>query len=159
WVVPYGEYRAGERAHGSGVLAVVACGIYMSRKSTQFFSPAVRLQVSGAWEALVFILNGLVFVLIGLQLPYVLAGIHGRYSTGTLIFYGAVFSAVLILLRMIWVFPAVKIASFVERRWLGHKDEELKPREVFVAGWTGMRGVLALAAAISVPEVLRNGSD
>ena len=157
-VVPYAAYLAGERAHASGVLAVVACGIYMSRKSTQFFSAAVRLQVNGAWEALTFMLNGLVFVLIGLQLPYVLAGIHGRYGTGTLIFYGAVFSAVLILLRMVWVFPAVKIASFVERRLMGHSDEqELKPREVFVVGWTGMRGVLALAAAISVPEVLWNG--
>src|SRR3984957_11501313 len=159
-VVPYAAYLAGERAHASGVLAVVACGLYMSRKSTQFFSPAVRLQVNGAWEALVFMLNGLVFVLIGLQLPYVLAGIHGKYGTGTLIFYGAVFSGVLILLRMIWVFPAVKIASFVERRWLRHTDEEeLKPREVFVVGWTGMRGVLALAAAISVPEVLWNGKE
>ena len=157
-VVPYAAYLAGERAHASGVLAVVACGIYMSRKSTQFFSPAVRLQVNGAWEALTFMLNGLVFVLIGLQLPYVLAGIHGKYGTGTLIFYGAVFSTVLIMLRMIWVFPAVKIAAFVERRWLGHRDEtELKPREVFVVGWTGMRGVLALAAAISVPEVQWNG--
>jgi len=157
-VVPYAAYLAGERARASGVLAVVACGIYMSRKSTQFFSAAVRLQVNGAWEALTFMLNGLVFVLIGLQLPYVLAGIHGRYGTGTLIFYGAVFSAVLILLRMVWVFPAVKIASFVERRLMGHSDEqELKPREVFVVGWTGMRGVLALAAAISVPEVLWNG--
>jgi monovalent cation/hydrogen antiporter len=157
-VVPYAAYLAGERAHASGVLAVVACGLYMSRQSTNFFSASVRLQVNGAWEALTFMLNGLVFVLIGLQLPYVLAGIHGRYSTGTLIFYGAVFSAVLILLRMVWVFPAVKIASFVERRWLGHTDEvELKPREVFVVGWTGMRGVLALAAAISVPEVLWNG--
>src|SRR6266550_1483196 len=94
-VVPYAAYLAGERAHASGVLAVVACGIYMSRKSTQFFSAAVRLQVNGAWDALVFMLNGLVFVLIGLQLPYVLAGIHGRYGTGTLIFYGVVFSAVL----------------------------------------------------------------
>jgi Na+/H+ antiporter len=157
-VVPYAAYLAGERAHASGVLAVVACGIYMSRKSTRFFSPSVRLQVNGAWEALVFMLNGLVFVLIGLQLPYVLAGIHGRYGKGTLIFYGVVFSAVLILLRMIWVFPAVKIASFVERRWLGHtNEEELRPREVFVVGWTGMRGVLALAAAISVPEVLGDG--
>ena len=157
-VVPYAAYLAAERAKASGVLAVVACGIYMSRKSTQFFSPAARLQVNGAWEALVFMLNGLVFVLIGLQLPYVLAGIHGRYGTGTLIFYGAVFSAVLIGLRMIWVFPAMRIASYVERRWLGHKDEvELKPREIFVVGWTGMRGVLALAAAISVPEVLSSG--
>jgi len=157
-VVPYAAYLAAERAKASGVLAVVACGIYMSRKSTRFFSPAARLQVDGAWEALVFMLNGLVFVLIGLQLPYVLAGIHGRYGTGTLIFYGAVFSAVLIGLRMIWVFPAMKIASYAERRWLGHKDEiEVKPREVFVVGWTGMRGVLALAAAISVPEVLSSG--
>ncbi len=159
-VVPYAAYLAGERAHASGVLAVVACGLYMSRQSTKFFSAATRLQVNGAWEALVFMLNGLVFVLIGLQLPYVLAGIHGRYSTGTLIFYGAVFSGVLILLRMVWVFPAVKIASFVERRWLGRRDEiELKPREVFVVGWTGMRGVLALAAAISIPEVQWDGKE
>ena len=95
-VVPYAAYLAGERAHASGVLAVVACGIYMSRKSTRFFSPQVRLQVNGAWDALTFMLNGLVFVLIGLQLPYVLTGIHGRYSKGTLIFYGIVFSVVLI---------------------------------------------------------------
>ncbi len=156
-VVPYAAYLAGERARASGVLAVVVCGIYLSRKSTGFFTPAVRLQVQGAWEALTFMLNGLVFVLIGLQLPYVLAGIHGRYGTGTLIFYGAVFSGVLILLRMVWVFPAMKFASFIERRWMGHKEEPLATREVFVVGWTGMRGVIALAAAISVPEVLGDG--
>jgi len=156
-VVPYAAYLAGERAQASGVLAVVACGIYMSRKSATFFSAAARLQVVGAWDALTFMLNGLVFVLIGLQLPYVLAGIHGKYSKGTLVFYGAVFSVVLIVLRMVWVFPAMKFASFVERRWMGHKEEPLATREVFVVGWTGMRGVLALAAAISVPEVLANG--
>ncbi|WP_158792479.1 Na+/H+ antiporter [Granulicella sp. L60] len=156
-VVPYAAYLAGERAKASGVLAVVACGLYMSRKSTSFFSPTVRLQVNGAWEALTFMLNGLVFVLIGLQLPYVLAGIHGKYTTGTLIFYGAVFSGILILLRMIWVFPAMKLASYVERRWMSHEEETPSAREVFVVGWTGMRGVLALAAAISVPEVLGDG--
>jgi CPA1 family monovalent cation:H+ antiporter len=156
-VVPYAAYLAGERAHASGVLAVVTCGIYLSRKSTQFFSPSVRLQVNGAWDALTFMLNGLVFVLIGLQLPYVLNGIHGKFGRGTLICYGIVFSVVLIILRMIWVFPAVKIASYVERRWLGHDEEQLHPREVFVVGWTGMRGVLALAAAISVPELVGNG--
>jgi monovalent cation/hydrogen antiporter len=156
-VVPYAAYLAGERAKASGVLAVVACGLYMSRKSATFFSATARLQVVGAWGALTFMLNGLVFVLIGLQLPYVLAGIHGRYSKGTLVLYGAVFSVVLISLRMVWVFPAMKFASFVERRWMGHKEEPLATREVFVVGWTGMRGVLALAAAISVPEVLDDG--
>ena len=156
-VVPYAAYLAGELAKASGVLAVVACGLYMSRKSATILSASARLQVFAAWGALTFMLNGLVFVLIGLQLPYVLAGIHGRYSLGTLALYGAVFSAVLILLRMIWVFPAMKFASFVERRWMGHKEEPLATREVFVVGWTGMRGVLALAAAISVPEVLADG--
>jgi NhaP-type Na+/H+ or K+/H+ antiporter len=57
----------------------------------------------------------------------------------------------------VWVFPAMKFASYVERRWLGHKEQPLAVREVFVVGWTGMRGVLALAAAISVPEVLNDG--
>jgi len=156
-VVPYAAYLAGERAKASGILAVVACGLYLSRKSASLFSPAVRLQVVGAWDALTFILNGLVFVLIGLQLPYVLAGIHGRYGTGTLVFYGAVFSVVLILLRMVWVYPAIRVAQFVEHRWLGHAEETLKNREIFVVGWTGMRGVIALAAAISVPELLANG--
>jgi CPA1 family monovalent cation:H+ antiporter len=156
-VVPYAAYLAGERAHASGVLAVVTCALYLSRHSVNFFSPSVRLQVNGAWDALTFMLNGLVFVLIGLQLPYVLMGIHGRFGKGTLVFYGVVFSVVLILLRLIWVFPAVKIAAYIERKWLGHDDEPLSTKEVFVVGWTGMRGVLALAAAISVPEVLGNG--
>jgi Na+/H+ antiporter len=156
-VVPYAAYIAAEHAKASGVLAVVASGIYMSRKSTQFFSPAVRLQVNGAWDALTFMLNGLVFVLIGLQLPYVLAGIHGKFGRGTLIFYGAVFSVVLIVLRIIWVIPVFKFAAYVDRRWMKHHEEELQPREVFVVGWTGMRGVIALAAAISVPEILGNG--
>jgi CPA1 family monovalent cation:H+ antiporter len=156
-VAPYAAYLAGERARVSGVLAVVACGIYMSRKSATLFSAGTRLQVLGAWEALTFMLNGLVFVLIGLQMPYVLSGIRGRYGIGTLVFYGAVFSMVLILLRLVWVFPAMKLASFVDRQWLGHHEKPLAPREVFVVGWTGMRGVLALAAAISVPEVLANG--
>src|ERR1700712_4628297 len=75
-IVPYVAYLAGEEAHASGVLAVVACGLYMSRKSVTIFSPTVRTQVYGVWGALTFILNGVVFVLIGLQLPYVLAGIR-----------------------------------------------------------------------------------
>lgn len=156
-VVPYAAYLASERAKASGVLAVVASGIYLSRKSASIFSPAVRLQVVGAWDALTFILNGIVFVLIGLQLPYVLEGINGRYSIGTLVLYGVVFSVVLIALRMVWVFPSIRVAQFVECRWLGHTERDLAPREIFVVGWTGMRGVIALAAAISVPEMLAQG--
>ncbi len=93
------------------------------------------------------------FVLIGLQLPYVIAAIHGKYGMGTLVKYGATFSVMVIALRMIWVYPAVRIGALV-RRWMGHEEKELDRRSIFVIGWTGMRGVLALAAAISVPETV-----
>jgi monovalent cation/hydrogen antiporter len=150
-VLPYAAYLAGEEAKASGVLAVVACGLYMSRQSATFFSPAVRLQVTGAWEAMTFVLNGIVFALIGLQMQYVLAGIRGGYSLATLLLYGAVFSIMLICLRMVWVIPAVKLANLIAK-W--RHRETTGNRETFVIGWTGMRGVLALAAAISVPEMI-----
>ncbi len=155
-VVPYAAYLAGEEIRASGVLAVVACGLYMSRQSATFFSPSVRIQVFAGWKALTFVLNGMVFMMIGLQLPYVMAAIHGKYGLATLLEYGAIFSIVLIVLRMVWVYPAVKIAALV--RWKKQPEEKaLDARESFVIGWTGMRGVLALAAAISVPETLENG--
>jgi Na+/H+ antiporter len=156
-VTPYAAYLAGEAVEASGVFAVVACGLYMSRQSARFFSPQVRLQVVSVWEALNFILNGVVFVLIGLQMPFVLGAIQGRYGWGTLLRYGLVFSVVLIALRMVWVYPASWLAYAVNRRVL--KREEARPgaKGVFVIGWTGMRGVLALAAAISLPETMGNG--
>ena len=155
-IVPYAAYLGAEEAKASGVLAVVACGLYLSRKSATFFSPGVRIQVMSVWDALTFMMNGLVFVLIGLQLPYVLAGIRGEYGLATLLEYGVAFSVILIALRMAWVFPAVKMASLL-RRWTGHVEKQPDARDVFVIGWTGMRGVVALAAAISVPEMLADG--
>lgn len=155
-VVPYAAYLAGEQAHASGVLAVVACGLYLSRKSTNFFSPETRLQVSSGWQTLDFVLNGLVFLLIGLQLPYVLASIH-QYSLLTLLKYGAGFSAVLILLRLVWMYPASRVAFFLRRHVL-HQDVAWPgTRQIFVVGWTGMRGVVSLAAALSLPETLSDG--
>lgn len=155
-VVPYAAYLAAEEVHASGVLAVVACGLYMSRKSVSYFSPEVRIQVTSAWRALNFALNGFVFVLIGLQLPYVLASIAG-YSRRTLLLYGAVFSVMLILLRLVWMFPAANFVYFVRTRLLRQHRQPPGVRQVFVIGWTGMRGVVALAAAISLPETLSNG--
>ncbi len=155
-VVPYAAYLAGEQAHASGVLAVVACGLYLSRRSAGFFSPGTRLQVNSGWQTLDFVLNGLVFLLIGLQLPYVLAEIHG-YSLATLLKYGAAFSGVLILLRLAWVFPATRVTFLLRRHVLHQQIEVPGARQVFVVGWTGMRGVVALAAALSLPETLSGG--
>jgi NhaP-type Na+/H+ or K+/H+ antiporter len=156
-IVPYAAYLASEEAHASGVLAVVACGLYLSRYSAQYFSPEARLQVNGAWSALNFILNGLIFILIGLQLPYILGGIS-EYSHWTLLKYGLAFSVVLILLRLIWMFPSALLSRLVRTRLLHQHLARMNAREVFVVGWTGMRGVVALAAAISLPVALGDGS-
>jgi CPA1 family monovalent cation:H+ antiporter len=113
-LVPYAAYLAAERIHSSGVLAVVACGMYLSHKSPNLFSPSVRMQLWAVWDAIGFVLNGLVFVLIGLQLPFVLAGIR-EYSFRELILYGALLSFIVILLRLIWLFPGARIASLIRR--------------------------------------------
>jgi monovalent cation/hydrogen antiporter len=105
-MVPYVAYLAADAVRSSSIFAVLACGLYLSRKSTHMFSPSVRLQVYGFWNSLTFALNGLVFVLIGLQLPFVLAGVR-EYSHRTLVLYGALFSALVIALRLAWVFPAL----------------------------------------------------
>src|SRR6266849_4697629 len=150
-LVPYVAYLAAEAIHASGVLAVVACGLYLSRQSSQFFSPNVRMQAWAVWDALTFVLNGLVFVLIGLQLPFVLAGIHD-YSFGQLVKYGALFSVIVIVLRLIWMFPGAYLANVIRRRFL-HQDVRMPSgRQIFVVGWTGMRGVVALADGSPFPQ-------
>lgn len=157
FLVPYAAYLAAEAIHASGVLAVVAAGLYLARKSSRFFSPSVRLQANAVWNALTFILNGLVFILIGLQLPYVRAEIRGLKLTQMLA-AALLFSACLIALRLLWTFPAALVANFIRRRILHQSEPRVEARRIFVIGWTGMRGVIALAAAMSVPAVLSDGS-
>jgi monovalent cation/hydrogen antiporter len=157
-LVPYAAYIAAQQVQASGVLAVVASGLYLSRQSTRFFSPQVRIQIYSVWNALTFILNGVVFVLIGLQLPSVLAGIRGQYGLRALLLYGALFSAVVILLRILWVFPGARFAYFIRRRVFGQQEATPAARHLLVVGWAGMRGVIALAAAIALPQTLANGS-
>jgi Na+/H+ antiporter len=155
-LTPYVAYLAADGIRASGVLAVVACGLYLGRKSSHFFSASVRLQAWAVWDSLTFILNGLVFVLIGLQLPYVLEAIRD-HNLRTLLVYGAVFSAFVILLRLTWIFPGAFLANLIRRRIL-HQNERLPAaRQIFVVGWTGMRGVISLAAAIALPQTLANG--
>src|SRR4029077_16689206 len=156
-IAPYFAYLAAEAAHSSGVLATVTCGLYLGHKSSLYLSIGARLRGYAVWETLTFVLNGFVFILIGLQLPYVLEGIH-EYTLSRLLFLGAIFSAGVILLRLVWAYPGALASNFIRRRLL-HQDEPLpRLRSVFIVGWTGMRGVVALAAAISLPEYLENGS-
>jgi len=158
-IVPYVAYLGAEEVRASGVLAVVACGLLLSRRSSQFLSAPARLELLSAWAALDFLLNGAMFALIGLQLPEVLAGIR-FYSSHTLIGYGFAFSLILIALRMAWVFPGSRVSRFLRIHLFHERAMDVpapSPRSVFVVGWTGMRGVVSLAAALSLPFTLPNG--
>ena len=155
-LVAYVAYFAAEKIHTSGVLAVVTCGLYLSRKSAHFFSPGVRIEARAVWQALTFVLNGIVFVLIGVQLPQVLSGIR-NYRLPMLIGWGAVFALLIIALRLIWVYPSARLSWIIRTRLLHHRLTPPPNRGIFIAGWTGLRGVIALAAAMSLPETLANG--
>ena len=156
-LVPYAAYLTAANIHTSGVLAVLTCGLFLSRRSVIFFSPSVRIQIWSVWQSLNFILNGLVFVLIGLQLPVIRLSIR-QYSLTTLIVDGAIFSALLILLRLAWVFPGARLAWLIRTR-VAHQDERPPSlRSIFVLGWTGMRGVLSLAGALALPVLLADRS-
>ena len=150
-LTPYVAYFAAEAIHASGVLAVVVAGLFLARRSARFFSPGVRIEANAVWGSLTFLLNGVLFVLIGLQWPQVVAGIEGT-PLNALVIGGVVFGALVIALRMIWIFPGAVLANIIRTRVL-HQDEKMPAmRAVFVAGWSGMRGVIALAAAMSLPH-------
>jgi monovalent cation/hydrogen antiporter len=156
-IAPYLAYLAGGSVHASGVLATVVSGLYLGHKSSIYLSIGARLQGAAVWNTLTFVLNGFVFILLGLQLPYVLEDIHG-YTIGRLLWLGAEFSFVVIVLRLIWVYPGGWASNFIRRRLLHQPEPFPDPRGVFIVGWAGMRGVLAMGAAIALPERLNDGS-
>jgi Na+/H+ antiporter len=153
---PYFAYLLGESLHASGVLATVACGLYMGRKRSETFTTEARLEARAVWSTIDFALNSLVFIVIGLQLPVVLDGM--RPLRWPILIGGAAFiSAVVIGLRMLWVFPGARLAYLIRRRILKQDVAQNTPRELVVIGWSGMRGVLTLAAALSLPVVTESG--
>lgn len=148
FLTPYVAYLFAETVHVSGVLAVVTAGLYLSWNSSEIFSQQTRLQAYGAWKTVIFILNGIIFILIGLQLPLIANSIR-EYSLATLIKYGAIVSAAVIIGRVIWVFPG----TYLPRLFKKVRLREPRPQKKLVAvvAWSGMRGVVSLAAALALP--------
>ena len=133
----------------SGVLAAVAAGLYVGRFSPTIMSPTSRLEGGAVWNVVVFLLNGLAFILIGLQLPMVLEGLQ-EYTNGQLLLYAAAVSLTVILVRVAWVFPATYGARLAFRS-VQERDPLPPWRSVVVVSWAGMRGVISLAAALALP--------
>jgi monovalent cation/hydrogen antiporter len=155
-ITPYVVYLLAERLHVSGVMATVVCGLYLGHRRAQLLSLGARLESRAVWNTVDFVLNGVVFLLLGLQISIILAGIQGL-GLGQLIAGGLMVSFIVIALRFIWVFPGAwvgqKLRQFTSRKQLIPVDRP----QLFVVAWGGMRGVIALAAAVSLPETLRNG--
>jgi monovalent cation/hydrogen antiporter len=156
FLLPYAVYLGAEQLHVSGVLAAVAAGIYTGWRSPQDMSATTRVQAIAVWQMALFVLNGLVFILIGLQLRTVLESL-GTFSPAELLTVAVAISLAVIVIRFVWVFPATYLPRFLSQR-VRHRDPYPSWRAVAIVAWTGMRGVVSLAAALSLPLQTRAGT-
>ena len=159
-IEPYFMYWIAEQLHCSGVLAVVCGGLYLSAKRLVFLNSASRIRGFSFWESFIFILNGIVFLIIGLELPEIVDGLHQEgISLNTAIGYGVLVTAVLILSRIISSYTAM-ISTMIFRPSVAPGRRSLRNRLLLplMLGWTGMRGVVSLAAALAIPITLSDGT-
>jgi CPA1 family monovalent cation:H+ antiporter len=153
-LTPYVAYFSGERLHVSGILAVVITGIYYGWRAPRILSGRMRLQAVPVWEMVGFILNGVLFMLIGLQLPQV---IHALAPSAAIraAQLAILVVAVIMLVRFVWIFGATYLPRLLSRTFR-HKNRAPWQHTALIA-WTGMRGADSLAGALAIPFVLANG--
>jgi monovalent cation/hydrogen antiporter len=152
----YLAYLPAEAADVSGVLAVVTAGIYLGWHTLELTSAQTRLQGIAVWEILFLVLNALLFVLVGLQLPVILDEL-GSISIGSIVAYAAIVTAVVIGVRLLWVFP-VSYLPRIRRRDVLDGASEAPWKGALIVGWAGMRGAVSLAAALALPLTIDTGS-
>ncbi|HEU4769468.1 MAG TPA: Na+/H+ antiporter [Pyrinomonadaceae bacterium] len=154
-VTPYCMYYVAEQFHFSGVLAVVSGGLFLSNRRQKMLGFQSRIEGVNVWTNLVFVLNGLVFMLIGLQLRAIIQQL-GDTSLIAAIGYGLIISLVLIISRLICTLGASIFTTFMSR-FITVADAHPGWRTPLIFGWTGMRGVVSLAAALSIPLLVSEG--
>jgi CPA1 family monovalent cation:H+ antiporter len=154
-LTPFVAYWPPEQLGGSGVLATVVAGLYVSWNGLSMISAATRLQGIFFWDVLVYLIEGIVFLMTGLQARSLITGL-GNYSLSALAGSAAVVSVVVILARFIWIYPATYLP-----RWLipviARNDPSPPWQWPFVLGFTGVRGIVSLAAALAIPFAMDNG--
>jgi monovalent cation/hydrogen antiporter len=156
-VTPFIAYLPAERLHASGVLATVAAGIFLGWHSPLMISARTRLQVYAFWETVMFLLNGFVFIVIGLQLPGILQTLNRESLTGAVV-SAIIICAAVILVRFAWVIPAAYLPRLLSRK-LRMRDPIPSWQNIVIVSWAGMRGVVSLAAAFALPLALTDGSS
>lgn len=160
-LTPFVAYLLAEHFHTSGVLSVVTAGLFISWRSREVFSPETRLQAKVVWDTIIFLLNGIVFILIGLQMPAIVKDLHSD-TLFTLIGYGLIISLVTIIIRIIWVFAGAYHQNIFlrksSRQTTGDNSDQTSWKNVLIVAWTGTRGVVSLATALALPLTLSDGS-
>lgn len=154
-VTPYCMYYFAEYLHFSGVLAVVSGGLFLSNRRQSMLNFRSRIEGINVWNSLVFVLNGFIFILIGLQLPSITRQL-GDTSLSEAIWYGLVISFVLILTRMLCTLGASPFTTLMSR-FITVADTNPGWRNPLIVGWAGMRGVVSLAMALSIPLLAAEG--
>ena len=149
-LAPVTAFLAAEQIGVSGVLATVVAGLITGQRAARVLSPDARLMGLGVWQVVIWLINAFVFMLIGLQLPAILDAVLAEYEPMDLVALGVTVSAVVIVTRIVWVYPATYLPRFLFSRIREH-DPYPPPRAVFIVSWAGMRGVVSLAAAFALP--------
>ncbi|MFF8473664.1 Na+/H+ antiporter [Streptomyces sp. NPDC015414] len=153
-LIPFVAYAVAEQVHASGVLAVVVVALYLGHRAWEV-DFATRLQEDAVWKMVAFILESAVFALIGLQLPVVLKGL-GEYEGVTAAWYAVVVFVVVVLARFVWVYPAAFLPRLMSER-IRTREDNPTWRGAMVTSWAGMRGVVSLAIAFSIPLTVHGG--
>ncbi|MDO4879708.1 MAG: Na+/H+ antiporter [Capnocytophaga sp.] len=159
-ISPYIMYILANEAQTSGVLSVVAGGVYLAYNRNRIFTASTRNKSVAVWDNIIFILNGLAFSIIGLSLPQILSGIEEEgMSLTTATYYGLLMSAVIIGVRILSAYASVIITQ-IAKRFIKVADGRRYDNAgvPLILGWAGMRGVLSLAVALSIPLTLDDGS-
>lgn len=154
-MTPYILFLTAEQFDFSGVMAVVSGGLFISYRGHEIFTTGTtRVNMLGVWTTMIFGMNALVFILIGLELPHIIEGL-GEYSIAEGIKYGLMISGIIILLRFVWVYPATHLPRLLSRKIRQEPNPGWKGP--LCVSWAGMRGVVSLATALSIPVLLENG--
>ncbi|HEY1792532.1 MAG TPA: Na+/H+ antiporter [Opitutaceae bacterium] len=155
-MTPYAAYLVADALHASAILSVVACGLYSGWRDPVRMDAGARQNAFSVWSLVLFWLNGIAFVLLGLQFPALLASVRHHYTPGQLALFTAAVAGTAMLARLAWVYPA----AYLPHCLASVRRTERRPlqRHVFVIGWAGMRGTVTLAAALSIPLMAEGGS-
>jgi monovalent cation/hydrogen antiporter len=155
-LMAYASFAVADGVGASGVLAAVTAGLYSGWRSHEIFDADTRLNAQAFWRVLIFALNAILFVLVGLQFPEVLRRVGDQFSEGEIVGYGLLISATVVAVRMVWQFLPGSLGRIVERAGTWSPGEDW--RENALIGWSGMRGAVSLAAALALPFQLDSGA-